>query len=174
MRRGMRVARDDICITFAGLNRRPALLVDRFLVAVSFEAETKGTRMRSSLFAAAAFSVAICAVTSAVAQVNQFERMVGRWVLLTPEPGTTTPAGHQVIITTDGSVFTSSNTIKGAIGRCTHAGANFCLEGTDGANRRFMCPYQVSFLRGNEALNLRLTRESDVVPCPSGIFNRTD
>lgn len=110
----------------------------------------------------------------ALAQVNNFPRMVGRWVLLSPEPGSTTPAGYQIIITPDGGVFTNSNTMKGAAGRCTLAGANFCFEGVDGSEHRFICPYEVSFLTGNQELNFRLVRESDIVSCPRGTFHRTD
>jgi hypothetical protein len=112
-------------------------------------------------------------IGSAHAQVNNFPLMVGRWVHLSPEPGNTTPTGHQIIVAQDGSVFTSTNTVKGAMGRCTDAGANFCLEGVDGAERRFRCAYDIAFLAGNTSLNFRLVRESTIVPCPHGVFNRT-
>ena len=116
-------------------------------------------------------------IGSAYAQVNNFPLRVGRWVHLSPEPGNTTPTGHQIIIAQDGSVFTSTNTVKGAMGRCTDAGANFCLEGVDGAERRFRCAYDISFLAGPgnvvTALNFRLVRESATVLCPHGVFNRT-
>jgi hypothetical protein len=116
-------------------------------------------------------------IGSAHAQVNNFPLMVGRWVHLSPEPGNTTPTGHQIIIAQDGSVFTSTNTVKGAMGRCTDAGANFCLEGVDGAERRFRSAYDIAFLAGPgnvvTALNFRLVRESAIVPCPHGVFNRT-
>ncbi len=118
-------------------------------------------------------AVAATLIASAHAQINNFPLMVGRWVHLSPEPGNTTPTGHQIIIAPDGSVFTSSNTVKGAMGRCTDFGANFCLEGVDGAERRFRCAYDIAFLAGNTALNFRLVRESPVVPCPHGVFNRT-
>ena len=106
------------------------------------------------------------------AQENRFYKMVGRWVHLSPEPGNTTPTGHQIIITPDGGVFTSTNTIKGAAGRCIDAGANFCIEGMDGAEQRFRCAYDVAFLAGGAAMNFRLVRESQVVPCPMGTYHR--
>ena len=121
--------------------------------------------------------VAATLIGAAQAQVNNFPLMVGRWVHLSPEPGNTTPTGHQIIIAQDSSVFTSTNTVKGAIGRCTDAGANFCLEGVDGGERRFRCAYDIAFLASPgsvvTALNFRLVRESQIVPCPHGVFNRT-
>jgi hypothetical protein len=127
-------------------------------------------RFRSVLAAITLF--AIVAPAASQAQENRFNRMVGRWVHLSPEPGNTTPTGHQIIIMPDGAVFTSSNTIKGAAGRCIDSGANFCFEGTDGGDQRFRCAYDVAFLSGDEAMNFRLVRESQVVPCPVGMYHR--
>jgi hypothetical protein len=117
-------------------------------------------------------AVVIAAPVGASAQENRFNRMVGRWVHLSPEPGNTTPTGHQIIVTADGGVFTNTNTIKGAAGRCIDSGANFCIEGVDGADRRFRCAYDVAFLVGGEAMNFRLVRESPIVPCPYGTYHR--
>ena len=69
-----------------------------------------------------------CLIGSAHGQVNNFPLMVGRWVHVSPEPGNTTPTGHQIIIAQDGSVFTSTNTVRGAMGRCTDSGRTFALR----------------------------------------------
>lgn len=124
----------------------------------------------------AAISLIAAFAPQANSQENRFPRMVGRWVHLSPEPGNTTPTGHQIIITPDGGVFTSSNTIKGSAGRCIDAGANFCIEGTDGAEQRFRCAYNIAFLagEGGNILNFRLVRQSPVVPCPEGTYHRAD